>query len=1318
MRHKYIHNIIALASCSQLFLYSSKLAAVENSSHNPKLERFTKNFKQIRSLDELSLERVKNVGSLALMMSEFVLGDQSTSQGQASAQAPGHEQKGIGLLGKVGAIFDEGPHLRASRYGTKQAFLGDDDAVESLLDGLSRSTLSGTVVVGPVNGGKTSLILEAVRRMDRGELAFLGDEAEQLKSSFLLPIDTDTWIRNNDILGDLDKFFSILLPDILGKTEKEWGSQTVVLYFPHFSGLLSADLSVAGKVEQVLNEFTKNMDKLPAAYKKRIKLLFEADDDAIDKFKVKLPKLAQVIDRVDVPTPQEYLISFFKTLAAKPGAIPLANEKIIEELAEYTPSLYPGKSLYLAAEKAFDDIQTLAKRTGVRRIDHKFLYDMLKDRIGLPFDPRSAESREAFRVRFIDYLKTYIENQDEAIEKVVDGIIRFYSDPKKRVHQIIMMGSTGVGKTELMERAAEFLFGSGEDYILTGIAGSAFQTDGNRDLSASTLTGGANGKKGLIPAFLDRIQGRAGAMYLDEWEKFANFYRTLFMQFQDKGVFMGHDGPHWATKVIVFSATNKNIEALYAQGNQAGHWTEKDLKDFFAEPVSRRNEDQTPPREELNRIDQWIAFNRHEYENGTRIAVRKFAPVIQELENLGYKVSYTDRLIQAMTLAVFDEVNGARDVYKQKEIFREWCFQAIDQEGIQPATDLETARVITIDLIPDLNTATSKIGYRVGRQRKLRVIEKASEGPDLRSTNPVRDLTIQLELKKLKDADILGQKLAWENLIATYRANRLSNRVGPQLAYFFADATLEVPLAFYNTVHGFEPHDRRLLDQENHIDLARVVTKSGALDQGELAEILGLSNVRAGSSKPRPGKLEKLFQKGNRVLLFTNFDALGEHTHYVMTQLESMLSGASAEFNGTNYPLKDKLVVFTTRSLVEQFAIIDDDDYRIETWEKALKRQSVQSYLYEVVPPRLLRNAPIYLAKPMVLSEVRRTAEQLLALVMSDYQNENIDIELSDNFFDVLSKVFWNADFAEDRIRRLFLEKVRDVVVSAVALREHSFDGYEPFPGKTSNQSDLKIRLSLRDDALETYDQWTPWQEKTFEGRSTILDAEIHVDNTHKKTLRLQVEDVAIPFSFNDKAKNHIIAGHEVGHALGSALSAVRGQPTGSFEFTTIKPVQMRKYTAAGVAFSQPHTRNSAAHTRWQKIVAIAQGTMGTVGEILRDGNQSEGWRSDLENAVEETIERLKSFRIVVYQKDGDPSETLKAAKEKEQERLLMESYLYGLGMLQSNYKYWQKATDHLTEHLSMRQDEFFMIGNQVYDEEFPMPVNKDEFAECIKLFL
>lgn len=1197
-------------------------------------------------------------------------------------------------LGVVLKLND--PNRAKEREASIGGYVGDGKDVIDAKQALERNSFYGILLTGPAQAGKTKLVNAVASKIEDD----VTNGNPIAKDTFFLPVTTFGW-KDKSIIGVIERFFSLGLKKLIKSVESKFGSEQIVIHLTDFSNLLDCQMSqelcqmVARKFEDEFLSFNRS------SYAGKVKFVFEVEDSLSAQFSEILPKLAAKLHRVDIkePSTESILASILERQDV--FKVPFESEAVLAELIENGKNLFPKQSKLQAAESAIEDIQLKALEEGVETITSKFLFDSTQDSLGLPFNPRDPESREAFRTEMIAYLSSKVMNQDHAIREVVDAVVEFYSDPKAKVFPVILMGSTGIGKTYLIQLLAEKLFDA--DSLLMDIAGSQFSTDDNRDLAASILVGSqTSSEPGSITGFLDKIRGRGGVLLLDEYEKFARYYHILFMELFDKGVLMAPDGPHYATKLLVFLATNKGVDEIYQGGEvyNVSDLKEEQLKKFFSLSSGVNAKEGNVPDEIIGRIAKWIALNQHEAKHAVQVALRELVPVIEELAKQGYEVSFSENLIAAMVLSVFSPEYGVRRIKKMKEKFRDWVYEVIRQ------ADIPMGSRIPLDIEPVGTTSKSRVIYTGQNGGRIDF-----EGPSLRSLDPRNDRVLADLISKLETTKMPYQDFLWSNLVSRFKTHRLKGNRSAFKAFITADASMEVAMKLSNMMTNKDLDDRSLLDDENHIDLSQIVT------QDDFFSLIGTpESIQGAKSK---GKLQRILEstKEGGVILFRNYDQMGEAGPVFLKKLLPYISGNRVRFpNGQSYDLTNKVMIFSTPKGADIFGIVTNEEYRNKLWKKDRKKNQSEMLRSVGVPEQLIKESHSYVAKPMTEAEAISLGKSLLKELEQQFE---MSIHADDTFWEKKAKIFFNPDFADERILQLFRLDLSNLLTRVSIATAEKNTAYRPLAKSTTEiKGKVEVRLSISDDALENYPKWTDWDENTFEARTTIVNAETIQDGKKVGDISEDVSTTSIPFTFNRKFLKLMIAFHEIGHALGVSIPVLNGLPAAIMEHTTIKPVQLKRMSAAGVAFSTPIIGGSSLFPRASKIEDMATTAAGTVAEWLYNGRPGEGWGSDRESINRYSEETILTNRVVNAQDADNRSEAIQQKIDTEREKLMMEAYLAALGKIQHNYRFWEEASAVLADQESISQDQFFAIGNKIFDDEFPIPEHTDNLSDCVKLFL
>jgi ATP-dependent Clp protease ATP-binding subunit ClpC len=141
---------------------------------------------------------------------------------------------------------------------------------------------------------------------------------------------------------------------------------------------------------------------------------------------------------------------------------PSAPGAAVEMASRYLPGVLPSKAVHLldaaCAEYVLHQSRGAAAEGDV--VDEGELARVVESRTGIPLGQIVGPEQERL-ARMEEILKERIAGQDEAVRRVSQAIRRARAglrDPKRPIASFLFMGPTGVGKTELGNALAEFLF--------------------------------------------------------------------------------------------------------------------------------------------------------------------------------------------------------------------------------------------------------------------------------------------------------------------------------------------------------------------------------------------------------------------------------------------------------------------------------------------------------------------------------------------------------------------------------------------------------------------------------------------------------------------------------------------------------------------------------------------------------------------------------------------------------------------------------------------------------------------------------------------
>ena len=280
--------------------------------------------------------------------------------------------------------------------------------------------------------------------------------------------------------------------------------------------------------------------------------------------------------------------------------------------------------------------------------------------------PASKIREEEFkRLSELDQrLKTKVVGQDEAIESVSAAIRRnrVGISPKHKPVSFIFVGSTGVGKTELVKQLAEDLFNAPESLIRLDM--SEFM----EKHSVSRIIGSPPGYVGYDEAgqLTEKIRRQTYSVVLfDEIEKAHPDVLNVLLQILDDGQITDAHGRkvNFENTVIVMTS---NAGSDRKEGTVGFN---KSTSELGRDRAMKALQQFLRP-EFINRVDEIVYFNKLTEENFQPIARLMLDELTASLREKGLTFSYDDALVRYLVGKSYSAAYGARNLRRtiQKEV--------------------------------------------------------------------------------------------------------------------------------------------------------------------------------------------------------------------------------------------------------------------------------------------------------------------------------------------------------------------------------------------------------------------------------------------------------------------------------------------------------------------------------------------------------------------------------------------------------------------------------------------------------------------------
>ena len=292
-------------------------------------------------------------------------------------------------------------------------------------------------------------------------------------------------------------------------------------------------------------------------------------------------------------------------------------------------------------------------------------------------------------------LKREIIGQDDAVDKIVKAIQRNrvgLKDPGKPIGTFMFLGPTGVGKTHLAKKLAEYLFDSKDALIRIDMS------EYMEKFTVSRLVGAPPGYVGYEEGgqLTEKVRRKPySVVLLDEIEKAHPDVFNLLLQVLDEGRLTDSLGRRIDFKnTILIMTSNIGTRQLKDFGQGVGFSTNTVSEKDYSRGVIQKALNRAFSPEFLNRIDDIVMFDQLDKESIFKIIDLELSGFYKRVETLGYHLTITDDAKNFIAEKGYDIQFGARPLkraiqkYLEDEL-AEMIIRATVQEGDTIVVDFD-----------------------------------------------------------------------------------------------------------------------------------------------------------------------------------------------------------------------------------------------------------------------------------------------------------------------------------------------------------------------------------------------------------------------------------------------------------------------------------------------------------------------------------------------------------------------------------------------------------------------------------------------------
>ena len=667
-------------------------------------------------------------------------GQSSQSGGSASRQtASSRRGNDTPVLDKFGNDM-----TRAAEEGRLDPVIGRDVEIERLAQILSRRKKNNPVLIGEPGVGKSAIVeglaLRIVQRkvsrilfdkrvisLDMASIVagtkYRGQFEERIKSIL------NELSKNKDVILFIDELHTIvgagnaagsmdaanLLKPALARGEIQCiGATTLDEYRKN----IEKDGALERRFQKVMVEPTSpdetlailnnikdkyeehhNVNYTPEALEACVKLTerYVSDRNFPDKAIDAMDEAGSRVHVTNIVVPKEIEEIEEQIAEANSNKLKAAQAQNFESAASFRDKEHQLKVRLDEAKAKWEEALNNQRET----VDEDKVAEVVAMMTGVPVQ-RIAQA-EGLRLReMAPKLKNAIIGQDQAIDKIVKAIQRNrlgLKDPNKPIGTFMFLGPTGVGKTHLAKKLAEYLFDSADTLIRIDMS------EYMEKFTVSRLVGAPPGYVGYEEGgqLTEKVRTHPySIVLLDEIEKAHPDVFNILLQVLDEGRLTDSLGRKVDFKnTIIIMTSNIGSRQLKDFGSGVG-FTTKTVDREYSHGVIQKALNKAFSPEFLNRIDDIVMFDSLDRDAIFKIIDIELAGFYKRVDALGYKLTISEEAKNFVASKGYDSQFGARPLKRAiQKYLEDELAEMIINASVQPGNhihvdyDKEADKIVT-----------------------------------------------------------------------------------------------------------------------------------------------------------------------------------------------------------------------------------------------------------------------------------------------------------------------------------------------------------------------------------------------------------------------------------------------------------------------------------------------------------------------------------------------------------------------------------------------------------------------------------------------
>ena len=611
--------------------------------------------------------------------------------------------------------------IKAAEEGKLDPVIGRENEINRIAQILSRRKKNNPIILGEPGCGKTAIVEGLAKKI------FEGDCPQNLANKRIVSLDMTSVVAGTKYRGQFEERMKVIMEEL-------YGNPDIIIFIDEIHTMIGAGNSSGsmdasnifkpalsrGELQCIgattLDEYRKNIEKDGALERRFQKVIVDAStkeetllilqqskeryenyhkviySDDIMKLCVELAdryitdrefpdKAFDIIDevgarsQVEVKLPEIIEDLKKEALKIKEEKLDVINKQKYEEAANLRDKERKVLAELENEKQKFEKNRDMFKR----EVTEDVVYDVVSLMTKIPVNKISTDETQQL-ISLKENLNTKVIGQDDAVSKISRAIQRNkvgLNDPKKPIFSGLLIGNSGVGKTELAKQLAKHMFNSEDALIRLDMS------EFSDKISTSKLTGTSPGYVGFEEGspFLNKIKNKPySVILLDEIEKAHSDIFNVFLQMLDEGMLTdGHGRKINFKNCIILMTSNVGTKVVQDFGTGVGFSTtaKTERKDDEIKTLLEKELFKKFPPEFINRFDDIVYFKDLNKEDLLKIVDLELNKFYERISKLEFSVDVDETLKKHLIEVGMDTRFGARIL---KRTVQKWIDDAITEK--------------------------------------------------------------------------------------------------------------------------------------------------------------------------------------------------------------------------------------------------------------------------------------------------------------------------------------------------------------------------------------------------------------------------------------------------------------------------------------------------------------------------------------------------------------------------------------------------------------------------------------------------------------